>query len=599
MTKTSSNSNNSNRSEMDALMLGVEIPQDFSIKNNAVYVRLENKKGEVTDSLIATTPLVVAAYERDRQGKGWRTLIRWINLDGVLQEDGFDSSILTSPLIIAELQKRGCKFAYGSEKIISQYLSQFNPAKRYWRVTKLGWITAGEGEFAFVLPKEIIGKKQHEDICYRPEQYGLMGEVMEPRGSFEDWQKGVAAPTKGNPMLIFCLIAAFAGPLLRHLGGETGGFHFHGRSSQGKTTAMQVAASVWGNGAAPTSTSSATFIKTWRTTSNALEGIAAAHNDLILILDELGQCDVFDFQKVVYDLSAGQGKSRMMKDSSLAANRTWRTMYLSTGEISAREKMEIANKKAKAGQLLRLIDISTDDGIIHDPHDMESCEYADRLKLNCAEHYGWAGPIFVRQIIEREDSARVLVSIFDAYNDFKQELLSPNLEAEQARAMNRFAMVLTAGIVAVDLEIIPLTHEDIREAVFKVRDIWLNATKLLSDSARAVLDVRDFIDKNDIRFEPMLGSNDFFDHSKVNQAGYTLKHNGEPLYLFTDAAFREACNGVSPARVCAELKALNFLHQNNPGKNKSRFQIKGGEKRPFYAVKKTILSYDPEGNADH
>lgn len=592
-------SKKSDRSIINELLEGVEVPPGFAIKDSAVYARLENKKGDVTDCQIATTPLVVAAYERDEQGKGWRTLIRWINLDGVLQEDGFDSSIISSPFIIAELQKRGCKFVYGCDKLILQYLNQFNPSKRYRRVTKLGWVKSGEGEFAFVLPREIIGENEQGEIRYRPEHYGLMGEIMESRGSLENWQKGVAAATKGNPILIFCLIAAFAGPLLRHLKGETGGFHFHGRSSQGKTTAMQVAASVWGNGAAPTSTSNATFIKSWRTTSNALEGIAAAHNDLILILDELGQCDVFDFQKVVYDLSSGQGKSRMMKDSSLAASRTWRTMYLSTGEISAREKMEGANKKAKAGQLLRLIDISTDEGIIQDPHDMEPCDFADSLKRNCAENYGQAGPEFLRELIDRDDSEQVLLAIIGAYDDHKKELMRPNLEAEQARAMNRFVMVLIAGIVAVDLGIIPLTEDDIRDAVCKVRDIWLHSTKLLSDSARAVLDVRDFIDKNDIRFEPMLGSNDFFDHSKVNQAGYTLNHNGEQIYLFTDAAFREACNGVSPARVCAELKALNFLHQNNPGKNKSRFQIKGGEKRPFYAVKKTILSYDPEGDADH
>jgi hypothetical protein len=69
------------------------------------------------------------------------------------------------------------------------------------------------------------------------------------------------------------------------------------------------------------------------------------------------------------------------------------------------------------------------------------------------------------------------------------------------------------------------------------------------------------------------------------------------LYLFTDAAFREACNGVNPATVCNELKSLGFLHVNNVGKNKSRFKVKGGDKRPFFAVKKKILDYDPEGDA--
>jgi len=39
---------------------------------------------------------------------------------------------------------------------------------------------------------------------------------------------------------------AFAGPLLHMLGHESGGFHLYGDSSGGKTTHLQVAASIYG-----------------------------------------------------------------------------------------------------------------------------------------------------------------------------------------------------------------------------------------------------------------------------------------------------------------------------------------------------------------
>lgn len=69
------------------------------------------------------------------------------------------------------------------------------------------------------------------------------------------------------------LSAAFTAPLLKlaklqEVGGA--GLHLMGDSSRGKTTALQVAASVWG---APT------FMRTWRATTNGLEAIAAFRKD--------------------------------------------------------------------------------------------------------------------------------------------------------------------------------------------------------------------------------------------------------------------------------------------------------------------------------
>lgn len=135
-------------------------------------------------------------------------------------------------------------------------------------------------------------------------------------------------------MLIFSLSISFASALLKILGnGETGGFHLHGVTSRGKTTALMVAASSWGNGAPPSNTSGDSFINTWKTTGNALEGIAAARNDIFLAIDELGQADADNVPKIAYDLSSGAGKERMNRNSTMAEKKQWRLIYLSTGEI--------------------------------------------------------------------------------------------------------------------------------------------------------------------------------------------------------------------------------------------------------------------------
>lgn len=110
-----------------------------------------------------------------------------------------------------------------------------------------------------------------------------LSDIFEPSGTLEDWQKNVAIPCLGNPLLELAIAFAFTGPLLEPCGLEGGGLHFFGPSSCGKTTALKVAGSVCGGGG------KYGYIRQWRATDNALEGTAATHCDNLLCLDEIGQ----------------------------------------------------------------------------------------------------------------------------------------------------------------------------------------------------------------------------------------------------------------------------------------------------------------------
>lgn len=78
-----------------------------------------------------------------------------------------------------------------------------------------------------------------------------------------------------------------------------------GDSSSGKTTALKVAASVFGG---------ASYLQRWRTTDNALEAIAAQHCDGLLILDELAQVATGAGSQLSFDsLSAGRAAMRLQK----------------------------------------------------------------------------------------------------------------------------------------------------------------------------------------------------------------------------------------------------------------------------------------------
>jgi putative DNA primase/helicase len=109
------------------------------------------------------------------------------------------------------------------------------------------------------------------------------GPYSMPIHTHQDWTANVGALAAGHRLLRFSIATALAGTLLDIGGFESGCFHFFGKSSEGKTTSLRMAASVWGSGA------DGGYVRTWRATANGLEAAFAGASDTCLPLDELGR----------------------------------------------------------------------------------------------------------------------------------------------------------------------------------------------------------------------------------------------------------------------------------------------------------------------
>jgi putative DNA primase/helicase len=101
---------------------------------------------------------------------------------------------------------------------------------------------------------------------------------------------------------------AFASVLLRVCEIPNIGFHLLGNSSSGKTTCLNIAASVFGD---------ANYVVSWKTTDNALENTAFKRNDALLILDELSEMSSSKAGDVAYMLANGKGKGAWIKTANL------------------------------------------------------------------------------------------------------------------------------------------------------------------------------------------------------------------------------------------------------------------------------------------
>ena len=198
---------------------------------------------------------------------------------------------------------------------------------------------------------------------------------------------------------MFAISAAFAAPLLEPLGMEGGGIHLRGGSTAGKTTILRAAGTVWGGGG------QYGYIRTWRATDNALEAVAALHNNAFLALDDLAEIEPKALSRAAYALANGHQKERMGKNIELREGVTWRLLFMSAGEIGMAEKLSEDRLIQTCGQTVRLVELKADAGLglgaFQALHGFEGPkQFAEAITAAGLTHYGHAAPAFLKHITE-------------------------------------------------------------------------------------------------------------------------------------------------------------------------------------------------------
>src|SRR5262249_42813369 len=277
--------------------------------------------------------------------------------------------------------------------------------------TRLGW----HGN-CFVLPDRALGGT--EEVVYQ--STSQIRPAIRTRGTLEDWQTRVAKAAAGNTRLVLALSAAVAAPLLGALQMEGTVVHFRGGSSIGKTSTLVAAGSVWGGPREHGGLNG--YKQSWQATANGIEGLAEAHCDLPLSVDELRLVSGEDAARVAYQLASGIGRTRALKSGLTATRLEWRVLVISSGETSLADKIVEAHTSNRhmPGQAVRFIDLAADAGtgfgaFDHAPELPEKqnggtprdrgAALARDLVDAAQSCFGTAGPAFVEALIaDRDDS---------------------------------------------------------------------------------------------------------------------------------------------------------------------------------------------------
>lgn len=393
-----------------------------------------------------SSPFEVTAKSRDVRGKNWGKWLRFVDGDGRVHHRHVpDANLQGEPAIVCgPLADEGLAIGAGKQRDLMAYLAGVRSKRRATVVDRTGWHDVG-GCMSFVLPSEIIGPRGAEFVILDDAAVG----PYEARGTLGDWRNSVGKIAGEHYLVALGVCGALAGPLLRPADQEGGGVHIFGISSTGKTTIIKSAASVWGRG------SSSGYVRGWRATANGLEGAAASANDTALILDELGVLEAREAGAALYDLANGLGKSRMNCDTSLRKTKTWHVFVELSGEVPMAVKVaEDRSKKARAGQTVRMIDISADRGkgfgaFDHAGTYADAGELADTLKSELRTYYGTAGPGFVRRIVRYgyekagEVTRKRIVKFVEAN-------VAKNADGQVMRVAKRLGLMAAAGELATE-----------------------------------------------------------------------------------------------------------------------------------------------------
>lgn len=516
-------------------------------------------------------PLYVDAITSGEGGHGFGRLLRFRDSFGKWHEWAMPMEMLRG----SGEELRGELLAAGLEMDVKQAREQL-PAYLQWRVpktkalaiTRTGWTTEKN---AFVLPDTVIGGRDYR-VIFQSEQ-AHQDAAASQRGTLTAWQTNVAAKCEGNPVLAVSVSVALAGPLLALIQGESGGIHWVGHSSTGKTTALHVGASCWGG---------ETFRRTWRATGNGLEGVAALVNDTCLCLDEINEADPREIGGIIYSLGNGTGKTRASRIGSARNAYRWRVTLLSTGERTVAAQMAEGGKTPKAGQLVRLLNIpaARTNGAFDELHGAPSGQaFADSLKTACAIDYGWAGPLFIYHLIEAIAQGR----------DFGAELAAmkaleafQTTESQAARVAARFALYALAGELAIEFGVIPWQPTQAIASAVAMFEAWKSANGTGNNENRAILQaVGDYINRyGDTRFTRRDDK-----EAKVtggSRSGWWDDRRDGRIFLFNSGALKEAALGFDLPTVLAALDGAGWIAERDEGKRSKNTRVNGTNTRLYW-----------------
>ena len=469
-----------------------------------------------------------------KKGRVWRSII-------------VEKSVIASSSSILQLAANGIMVNSENAKALSTYIlemEQLNyeliPEQK--SVGRLGWV--GEHGFSpFVDDLVFDGETNFKHIF----------NAVKPEGSRNAWLYAMQDLRKEKSPGRLFLAASFASAILEPCGLLPFFLHAWGGTEVGKTVGLMIAASVW---ACP---KMGEYISTFNSTLVGQEMTASFLNSLPMCIDELqiqSSSGIRDFDRIIYQLTEGVGRTRGAKTGGLQKMNTWKNCIITNGEHP------ISNANSGGGAVNRVIEFECDEKV-----------YSDLVGI-CAviqSNYGFAGREFVEYL--QTDGA------FDRVNalqkEYYRELLKSDSTDKQAASASA---ILAADHIATELIFKDgnnLTVTDLEKIMAKKKEVNVNN--------RALEFVYELVERNPNRFK----ANEFGDY----QGEVWGKSEETCIYIIKSVFDREMGNGGFNSTAFLAWAKRNDVIITDNGKRTKKARITGSATN-CVCIKKNLSEFE-------
>lgn len=402
------------------------------IANDAGIYRLKQQGDIVKKDYACKMPIMPAAVLRNIETDTEKIQIAFRREKSHWSNCIFPRSTISNKNKIIELADRGISVNSNTAAALVTYLGDClaNNAETIpiiQSVERLGWVDSVFVPYAEALTLDNDG------------QGAELARAVHSKGTLEEWAEYIAPLRKQSLYLQIVLAAAFASVLISKVKTLPFVLHLWGGTGTGKTVALKVAASVWGN--------PEKYMLTLNGTTNALMGTAALLHDLPLLADELQTIKIDtnfqnNYDKLIMQLTEGKDRARLTQQSTLKEQKTWNNCFIFTGEEP------ITQSNSGGGTKNRVIELQCKEQIVSNGNAVVN--FID-------SHYGNAGRAFIEHI-----ASKPAETLQQDFQDLQRALL--NLSGSSAKQCAALALIALADAYADEcifkdrLQVLDLKH---------------------------------------------------------------------------------------------------------------------------------------------
>lgn len=326
-----------------------------------------------------------------RDGKNWKYIV-------------VNKNVIATATTITSLNEYGVSVTSNNARLISAFLQDFedlnySKIEEVKSVNRFGWF----GNKAFI--------PYSEGFVFDSESNFLEWiETLKPKGDIDVWIDTIRAiRSNTNEIVKIVLASSFSSVLIGKSGYLPFVVHMWGDSGSGKTVALKLAASVWGN------PSEHKYLQSFDSTAVAQETISGLLHSLPLIMDELQIVrGSKNLDTMVHRLTQKSGRARGTRSGGLREIKHWQNCTITSGE------QPISSENSGGGVKNRLIELPCTNGDLFDDP-VELCEVIN-------ENYGEVGKLFINELMKDG----MLDKVTSYKKDFYKVLLDMNITAKQA-----------------------------------------------------------------------------------------------------------------------------------------------------------------------